>query len=105
MIAIDGSSIHDFDSFHSVFAEAFGFPDFYGQNMSAWIDCMTSIDSPEDGMSTVHGTANDPVVIHIEDAASIPKSVIDALNDCAAFVNWRRLESGMPAILAVAYGK
>ncbi|MCM3902848.1 MAG: barstar family protein [Pyrinomonadaceae bacterium] len=31
--------ITDWRSFHEVCREVFGFPDFYGMNMDAWIDC------------------------------------------------------------------
>jgi RNAse (barnase) inhibitor barstar len=35
--AIDGPA-----SFHEAFASALGFPSWYGRNMDAWIDCMSS---------------------------------------------------------------
>jgi len=53
-IQIDGSKITDWDSFHDHFSEALGFPGFYGRNMDAWNDCMTSLDAPSDGLSSVH---------------------------------------------------
>ena len=103
LVSLDASRLRDWDSFHSVFAEVFGFPDFYGRNMDAWIDCMTSLDTPDDGMASVHGSASDPVVLRLDNADSIPNELFDALVDCAAFVNWRRLEIGEPAILALAF--
>jgi RNAse (barnase) inhibitor barstar len=33
LVSIPTLRISDWDSFHSVFAEVFGFPDFYGRNM------------------------------------------------------------------------
>ena len=50
----DCNNIRDWDSFHEEFARVYGFPDFYGRNMNAWIDCLTSLDAPEDGISSVH---------------------------------------------------
>jgi len=41
---IETKKITDWDSFYSVFAEAMCFPNFYGRNMNAWIDCMTYFD-------------------------------------------------------------
>jgi RNAse (barnase) inhibitor barstar len=41
-VRIDGKRIIDWKSLHRVFAGAFGFPNYYGNNMNAWIDCMTS---------------------------------------------------------------
>ena len=102
-VRIDGSQLTDWESFHDVFAAVFGFPAFYGRNMNAWIDCMTSLDTPEDGMTTIHGSATDPVVPHIANASSVPSELFDGLNECAAFVNWRRIEVGEPAILALSF--
>ena len=102
IVCIDGKSITDWDSFHNVFAEVFGFPGFYGRNMDAWIDCMTSLDAPEDGMTTVHGSPSDPVVLQLDNASSVPAELFEAITECAAFVNWRRLEVGEPAILMLS---
>lgn len=103
VVDIDGSRISSWASFHDVFAAELGFPSLYGRNMNAWIDCMTSLDEPDDGMTTVHGSSSDPVVLRIESASSIPREVFDALTECCAFVNWRRMEVGEPAILALSY--
>lgn len=51
---IDFQSVSNRDLFHDFFKDTFGFPDFYGRNMHAWIDCMRSIRSPEDGLSKIH---------------------------------------------------
>jgi RNAse (barnase) inhibitor barstar len=53
VVRLDCDRITDWESFHAVFAEVFGFPSFYGRNMDAWIDCMSYLDKPEVGMSTV----------------------------------------------------
>jgi hypothetical protein len=103
IVRIDGSQLTDWETFHDAFAAVLGFPAFYGRNMNAWIDCMTSLDSPEDGMTTIHGDAADPVVLHIANASSIPSELFYGLNECAAFVNWRRIEAGEPPILALSF--
>ena len=54
VVKLDTARIADWDSFHDVCAQALGFPGFYGRNMNAWIDCMTSLDEPRDGMTRVH---------------------------------------------------
>lgn len=101
-VRLDALQISDWDSFHSVFATSFGFPSFYGRNMNAWIDCMTYLDA-DDGMTTVHGSAADPVVIRLDNARTMPKELFDALVECAGFVNLRRLELGEPAMLMLAF--
>lgn len=54
MARIDGANIVDWDSFHEEFHRVFEFPDFYGRNMDAWIDCMTSLDEEAAGMTGIH---------------------------------------------------
>lgn len=47
VLAIQLDEIKDWPTFHDVFQRTLGFPDFYGRNMDAWIDCMTSLDAPK----------------------------------------------------------
>jgi RNAse (barnase) inhibitor barstar len=105
-VVIDASSILDWPSFHAVFSKAFGFPDFYGRNMNAWIDCMSDLDTPDAGMSTVHAPPNGIVLVEILNAKAFSKRCPEqaaALSDSAAFVNWRRCEQGGAPVLALSY--
>jgi hypothetical protein len=103
LVKLDASQITDWESFDDVFAELFGFPDFYGRNLNAWIDCMTYLDDPGAGMTTVHGTASDPVVLKIDNIDSLPRDIYSAIVECSASVNWRRIEMGQPAIMCLAF--
>ena len=91
-----------------MFADALGLPAFYGRNMDAWIDCMTSIDDPHAGMSSVTVKAGEILTLEIEDVASFSlrcPEQFESLLDCSAFVNWRRLERGEPSVLALSYAR
>lgn len=44
VVTVDAARIVDWSSFHDVFAEAFGFPGWYGRNLDAWIDLFTYMD-------------------------------------------------------------
>ena len=106
VITIDTSRISDWDSFHAVFTEVFGFPGFYGKNAAAWIDCMTCLDDPSAEMSQVHCAPGQVVTLKLDsarDLASRCPEVFSTLQECAAFVNWRRLERGQGPVLALAY--
>jgi len=106
IVRIDCRKIKGWGSFHDVFAEAFGFPGFYGRNMAAWVDCMTSLDEPSDGMTTIHGSATDIVVLQLDHGDALARSwriIYDTIVECAAFVNHRRIVEGEPAILALSY--
>jgi len=105
-VKIDCARITDWPSFHAVFAEAFGFPEFYGKNISAWIDCMTSLDAPEDGMTKVHcapGTALTLQLDHVREFRRKCPEQYAALIECSAFVNWRRNESKESSVLALSF--
>ena len=103
IVRIDAGRIRDWEDFHSVFAQELGFPAFYGRNMNAWVDCMTSLDDPGSGLTTVRGAADDPVVLRLDDVDAMPAEIYQALVESAGFVNWRRMEAGEPAILVLAF--
>lgn len=98
---IPTSLITDWNTFHSVFASELGFPDFYGENMNAWIDCMTYFDDEMTRFTIEPGG-----VFHLEIADSMDfakrmPEVFQALLESAAFVNTRRIEEGLPLILSL----
>lgn len=102
-VSVNGARISDWPTFHDEFARAFGFPDFFGRNMDAWIDCMTSLDEE---MSAVRVSPGELVCIALDDAgvfkAACPEQYL-ALVESAAFVNWRRMEVGEPPILVLSF--
>jgi hypothetical protein len=101
IVRLETSAISDWDSFHSTCRETFGFPEFYGMNMNAWIDCLTYLDEG-DGMSRFHLAPGETLDIEISDAASFntrAPDIFDAFVDCAAAVNQRRLERGKSPVL------
>ena len=102
-IEIDGAKIQDFASFHSVFADALGFPAFYGRNLNAWIDCMCSIGSPDHGMTAVHATTADPLVLRISAVDEIPTEILNTLNHSVAYVNWFQMVTAESPLLLLAY--
>ena len=105
-VRIDGGGITDRESFHRAFKEALGFPDFYGMNMDAWIDCMSSLDCPESGLSEV--TIEDGERLLIEFAGTeafnsrAPK-LCDDLVECAASVNAHYVRRGKPPAIALVF--
>ena len=105
-VHIDASRIADWDSFHNTFAESFGFPDFYGRNMNAWIDCMSYLDDPDAGMTSIHVAPGEVVVLCVAAVADLRKrcpDIYDALIECSSFVNYRRIVRGAPAVLALSF--
>lgn len=104
-VTVDGAAILDESSFHKVFSDAMGFPGFYGNNLNAWIDCMSYLDDPQSDMSTFHVESGETLIIVVTNAAQFKMNCPDlwlAFLECVAFVNWRCLEQGDRAILAVS---
>ena len=105
-VPIDTNRIVDWNSFHDVFAEAFGFPDFYGRNMNAWVDCLSSLDDPEDRMTTVHTPKGVVVVFELSDATDLSQrrpEIYQTIIENVAFVNFRKLEAGEAAVLTLSF--
>jgi len=105
-VTLDCGKISDWQSFHQEFAHAFGFPDFYGKNMNAWIDCLTYIDDPEARMTTIHCNPGSVMVIELLNVKPFKQRCpdqYDAIIEDAAFVNRRRLKVEHPAVLAISF--
>lgn len=97
----DGARINGWDAFHGQSAAVFGFPDFYGRNLNAWIDCLTYV-REGDGMSRFQLGPEVPLVIEVTNSQvfreSLPE-IFAAFIDCVAFVNQRQNEAGeKPAV-------
>jgi RNAse (barnase) inhibitor barstar len=108
LVRIDAEQIIDWGSFHNLFSSAFGFPDFYGRNMNAWVDCMTDLDDVDAAMTSVHAQPGGVVTLvleHAKDFAMRCPELYATLVECAAFVNWRRIERGYSPVLAMAFWK
>lgn len=104
VVTIPADEITDWDSFHDVFKRVFGFPDFYGRNMNAWIDCMGDLDDPGTGMVKLTVKVGELVAIRIDDAADLEQRCPEqfrALMECAASVNSRRTEIRQRPVLTL----
>jgi len=90
LVQLDGRLIYDWASFHRLCKEAFGFPSFYGENMDAFIDCLTYIDE-RDGMSaivlanaenlTIEITGSKDLQVRVPEIAEALASSVDSVNE------------------------
>ena len=104
VVQIPTNQIVNWETFHSVFEEALGFPSFYGRNMNAWIDCLTSADDAESGMISDPVAPGDLLTLSIGDAAAFKQRCpeqYEALIECTAFVNYRRVKVGGSPVLSL----
>jgi len=66
VVEVPMSQIHDWGTFHDTFAQTLGFPDVYGRNMDAWIDCLTYADE-DDGMRAITVGPEEVLTLQLED--------------------------------------
>jgi Barstar (barnase inhibitor) len=105
-VRLDSKRITDWDSFHSVFVETMGFPDFYGRNMNAWIDCMSYLDDVGGGMSRFTVSSGEVFHLEVADAGDFRRrlpEIFQALIEGAEFVNKRRVDAGAAPILSLVW--
>jgi len=102
VVAIPTARIKDWESFHDVFASTLRFPDHYGRNMDAWIDCLSFPDS----MTELAIEPGEVLMLDlglVEDFRTRCPDQYKAIVECAAFVNSRRLDSENWSALALAF--
>jgi hypothetical protein len=61
----------DRKSFHSVCQRVFGFPALYGHNWDAWIDCMSYLDDPQAGMSSITLNTGELLLVTVPDSEAL----------------------------------
>lgn len=68
------------------------FPDYYGENMNAWIDCVDEL-------------SKEPTLINIKYANILKEQsldILEAILECAAFINYRKVEASEQPTLMIS---
>lgn len=102
-VFLDGRYIGNWRAFHAECQILFGFPDFYGRNMDAWIDCMSSL-RDADGMSKFVLGPDEVLQIEVLYADVLrhkAPEILEALEECTAEVNERYAENGEKPALSL----
>jgi RNAse (barnase) inhibitor barstar len=99
-VTINGAEIKDENTFHHIFALTFGFPSYYGNNLNAWIDCMSDLE-----MTSFEVDSNELIIINIQNADKFKQQCEElwvAFLECLAFVNWRQMENSKPTFFVLS---
>ena len=105
-VRIKASKILTWKAFHSYFQREFGFPEFYGRNLDAWIDCMEDLDKPENGMSTFTVKKGQMLVLHLTNVDELKTKAPDiyyTILECSAHINRSRMASSELPLLIVSF--
>jgi hypothetical protein len=105
-VNLDTGRIVDWTSFHQVFAQTMGFPDFYGANMNAWNDCMSDL-RRRSGMVAFEIGADETLALELGDAAAWRRRCPElflALVESSHFVNQGFLDARETEALVLDVG-
>lgn len=81
---IDGKKLISWNSFHAEFKKTLNFPNYYGENMNAWIDCVEEL-------------TDERTLLQIENSSFLKKNsplFLNTILECGAIVNNRKIEQG-----------
>lgn len=95
-ISLNGETITDWSAFHTECQHAFGFPDFYGRTMDAWVDCLSYL-RDDDGMTRFRLGPDEVLHIEIRNAEALRRQAPDILEEitfCIAAINDRYADYG-----------
>ncbi len=68
------------------------FPEYYGENMNAWIDCVDEL-------------TDEPTILQIDNGNYLKENepeLFNAILECGAFVNYRKIKVGEKPNLIIA---
>lgn len=102
-VTLDGATMTDWASFHSQSRQLFGFPDFYGNSMDAWIDCLSYLRDDEN-MTRIRLAPTAVLhidIVHADVWRSTQPDMLDEVLYCIAGINDRYEDYGEPAALRV----
>lgn len=103
---LDGRELTGMPALHQACRREFGLPDFYGNNLSALIDCLSGV-RDDDGMSRFALAPDERLDITIDHADLVQRQapqVLAALEDVVEEVNLRHAETGAPPPLRLLLG-
>jgi RNAse (barnase) inhibitor barstar len=96
VVNIDLTSFQDMKEVHIFLQDKFGFPDFYGKNVNALIDCWTSLRFPEDEMCNLTINSEEILILRIKGFSSASQSITEQLITAIETVNQRYFAENLP---------
>lgn len=96
VVHLNGETIADWNTFHAACKTAFGFPDFYGNTIDAWVDCLSYL-RDEENMTKFILKPNEKLQIVVDHAEVLRKNASDLLEEvafCIEGINERYADYG-----------
>jgi hypothetical protein len=103
IVQLHGEQIRDWPSFHEACRQAFGFPNFYGNTLDAWVDCLSYL-RDDDGMTKFRLKPDEVLQIEVLQANAMRQQAPELLEEitfCIAGINERYADYGEKPALAL----
>lgn len=100
-VSLNVGHIPDTARLHRQLQQIFGFPDFYGANYAALVDCWSSLRYPEDGMSRLVLAREEMLEIRVRGLSTAVAEVRETLISAVEDVNQRQISHGLPPSLMI----
>jgi hypothetical protein len=101
-VRLDAKQMGDWPAFHAECKRAFGFPDYYGNNLDAWVDCLSYL-RDDDGMTRFRLGPDETLRIDIVNAAALPADIAEELRFCVEAINDRYADYGEKPALELVF--
>lgn len=99
-LSVDFSQVNNLEEMHDALAKVFSFPDFYGKNVHALIDCWSSLRFPEDEMSGITAEKDEVVLLEVKGLSRFDLIMMNHFIISVENVNRFSIERmGLPLIL------
>ncbi|MTB81420.1 barnase inhibitor [Providencia stuartii] len=102
---VDFNEINNVNEFHIEMKKLFGFPEFYGKNFNAFIDCLTSLRLPEDGMTSIHIKKDECILLEVFNINSLSDDLLHGFLLSIQEINRRCIMFGEPASILLLPSK
>ena len=89
---IKGKRVRNWETFQSEFKREMNFPYYYGENINTWIDRVDEL-------------TNKPTILQIDNEKYLKENepeLFNAILECGAFINYRKLKVGEKPNLIIA---
>ena len=98
-LTIDFSNVNSLDDLHDLLSYAFQFPDFYGKNIHALIDCLSSLPYPEHEMSGFTLDSDEVLLIETVGLSKMNLTCLSHFLTAIEFVNQRKISRNLEKMI------
>lgn len=105
-MALNLKSIRTVDQLHVLLMDSFGFPEFYGRNFPALVDCWSSLRHPSHELSKLHlDSMEDSLELTLLDMSSCGDEVVRTLISAVELVNQRAAQNDLSPVIKLVLSR